>query len=194
MHYILYSIFYIPYSIKRGFTILEVIVAIFVLTVAVGGSFVLIQQTLIAASLAQSKLAAHYLAQEGIEIVRNIRDTNWLKQRSDELNFFWDTDIIPLELPLGESRDCIADYNDDGLSDFVEEKPLNLDDNGFYSYAYGDPTPFERKITITKLDLLETSYPDDYKLRVRVRVEWSERGRDHWVEASEDLYNWGGYY
>jgi len=129
VHYILYSIFYIPYSIKRGFTILEVIVAIFVLTVAVGGSFVLIQQTLIAASLAQSKLAAHYLAQEGIEIVRNIRDTNWLKQRSDELNFFWDTDIIPLELPLGESRDCIADYNDDGLSDFVEEKPLNLDDN-----------------------------------------------------------------
>jgi len=179
---------------NKGFTILEVIVAIFVLTVAVGGSFVLIQQTLIAASLAQSKLTAYYLAQEGIEIVRNIRDTNWLKQRSGELNFFWDTDIIPLELPLGESRDCIADYNDDGLSNFIEGTPLNLV-NGFYSYdASGDPTPFERKITITKLDLPGTSYADDYKLRVTVQVRWSERGRDHSVEASEDLYNWGGYY
>ena len=177
---------------NKGFTILEVIVAIFVLTVAVGGSFVLIQQTLVAASLNQSKLTAHYLAQEGIEIVRNIRDTNWLEQRYDP-NFFWDTDIIPLELLLGESRDCIADYNDGGLSNFIEGNPLNLDADGFYSYASGNPTPFERKITITKLDLPRTSYPNDYKLRVKVRVEWSERGRDHWVEASEDLYNWGGY-
>ncbi len=176
---------------KRGFTILEVIVAIFVLTVAVGGSFVLIQQTLIAASLAESKLTAHYLAQEGIEIVRNIRDTNWLEQRTD-FNFYWDT-YLAEGLEIGESRDYIVDYNDDRLKNF-ESNPLNLDEYGFYSYDVLDnPTPFKRKIRITKLTLdlpPLNSYPDDYRLLVTVQVEWSERGRNHSVEVSEYLYNW----
>jgi len=57
--------------------------AITVLTIAVGGSFALIQQTMVAASLNQSKLTAYYLAQEGIELVRNIRDSNWLEQRAN---------------------------------------------------------------------------------------------------------------
>lgn len=61
-----------------GFTILEVMIAIFVLTIAVGASYSLIQKTFIAISLTQSKLIASYFAQEGVENVRNARDTNWL--------------------------------------------------------------------------------------------------------------------
>ena len=67
---------------KNGFTILEAILAIFILTVAVFGSFSLIHQTLTGVSLNQSKLIAYYLAQEGVEIVKNIRDTNWLRERT----------------------------------------------------------------------------------------------------------------
>ena len=71
----------IKYKSKRGFTLLEVITAIFILTVGTGASFALIQQTLLASSLIEFKLIASYLAQEGIEIVRNIRDTNWLQEQ-----------------------------------------------------------------------------------------------------------------
>lgn len=67
---------------KNAFTILEVILAIFILTVAVFASFSLIQQTVVGVSLNQSKLIAYYLSQEGVEIVRNIRDTNWLNNRT----------------------------------------------------------------------------------------------------------------
>ena len=67
---------------KNAFTILEVILAIFILTVAVFASFSLIQQTVIGISLNQSKLIAYYLSQEGIENVRNIRDANWLNNRT----------------------------------------------------------------------------------------------------------------
>jgi hypothetical protein len=38
-------------------------------------------------SLNQSKLIAYYLGQEGIENIRNIRDTNWLNDRA------WDQGI-----------------------------------------------------------------------------------------------------
>jgi type II secretory pathway pseudopilin PulG len=65
---------------NRSFTLLEVILAIAVLTAATAGVFSLIIQTFASASLNQSKLVAAYLAQEGLEIIRNIRDSNWLAQ------------------------------------------------------------------------------------------------------------------
>ncbi len=68
----------LSYSKEKSFTILEVMIAIFVLTLAVGASYILIQKTFIASSLTQSKLVASYLAQEGIENIKNMRDSNWL--------------------------------------------------------------------------------------------------------------------
>ncbi|OGZ18127.1 MAG: hypothetical protein A2Z78_01365 [Candidatus Nealsonbacteria bacterium RBG_13_36_15] len=72
---------------SEGFTLLEVMMAIFVLTIAVGASYILIQKTFIASSLTQSKLVASHLAQEGVENVRNIRDTNWISANE------WNTGI-----------------------------------------------------------------------------------------------------
>lgn len=176
---------------KNSFTLLEVIIAITILTMAVGGSFILIQQTLIASSLNQSKLVAYYLTQEGIEIVRNIRDSNWLHQRSNP-SIPWDEGLAD-DLTIGQSQDFIADYRTQELNSFVDV-PLNLDiERVFYNYSPGDPTPFKRKISITKVDLLDTSDQEDYALKVLVQVEWSERGRNHSVEATEYIYNWYGY-
>ena len=64
---------------KNAFSLIELILAIFILTVAVFGSFALIQRIAIFAYASQTKLTAYYLAQEGIENVRNIRDNNWLQ-------------------------------------------------------------------------------------------------------------------
>ncbi|MDP2967308.1 MAG: hypothetical protein Q8N87_02775 [bacterium] len=86
-------------SNNKSFTILEVILAIFILTVAVFASFSLIQQTVVGVSLNQSKLIAYYLGQEGVENIRNIRDTNWLQGKDwlegipsspEEIVFFLD--------------------------------------------------------------------------------------------------------
>ena len=66
-------------AMKRGFTLVEVLVSIFIVTVGAGGAFSLVQKTLNFTTNAALQLEASYLAQEGIEIVRNIRDTNLLK-------------------------------------------------------------------------------------------------------------------
>ncbi len=164
---------------KEGFTIIEVMMAIFVLTVAVGGSFALIQQTLVSASINQQKLIAYYLAQEGIEIVRNIRDSNWLEKRSVP-DIPWD-DGISEDLPIDQSRKYLAAYNESELISFGDTV-LNLDEDGFYSYSPETPTRFKREITITKTDI------DSFK--VSVKIQWSERGRTHNVEVVDHLYNW----
>jgi len=176
---------------RKGFTLIEVILAISVLTIAVGGSFALIQQTLISAVLNQSELVASYLTQEGIEIVRNIRDNNWLEQRTVP-GTSWDDGLTVCQNP----NCCEGDYKTDippNLSslvsfsncDYNNLRYLNIDENGFYGYSGTTPTKFKRKINVTKTDA--------NTLEVSVDVQWQERGRAHSIKAQDYLYNWYGY-
>ena len=64
-----------------GFTILEVMIAVTVLTIGIFGSVGLISYTISQASNLENKVISTNLAQEGLEITRNIRDTNWIVGR-----------------------------------------------------------------------------------------------------------------
>lgn len=79
-------------SNKKGFTLLEVTTGTFLLTIGVLGVFALIQMIAAFTSSVSSQLTAVYLAQEAIENVRNIRDSNWLEQRY-EITVPWDEGI-----------------------------------------------------------------------------------------------------
>ena len=72
---------------NKGLTLIELVIAIFVISIGVVGTFGVLQKIVVSTSLSSSKLVAAYLAQEGIEIVRNIRDTNWVEGEA------WDNDI-----------------------------------------------------------------------------------------------------
>jgi hypothetical protein len=176
-------------SNSKSFTLLEVILAITVLTLAVGGSFILISQTIASVSVVQSKLIASYLAQEGIEVVKNIRDTNWLKIQP------WDQSL--------EEGDYEVDYDDFSLTecsspcDYGHDYNLHflkIPDQGFYNYDLGDPTIFKRKITISdKVDLDDPPDGEMDKLKVSVEVLWKEKGKIHSITSIEYLYNWTKY-
>ena len=153
---------------KNGFTLLEGIVAIFLVTVGIGGAYTLISQTISSAIISSQKLIASYLVQEGIEIVRNIRDTNWLEGNN------WNDGL--------SSGDWEADYKTQNLTQSYTGNFLNIDSEGFYSYSSGSPTIFKRKISI--------SPEGDDILKVIVVIEWQERGRTHQIRAQENLYNW----
>lgn len=79
-------------SLSKGFTLIETTLATFILSVGVLGVFGVIQMVSSFISGVSSKLEAVYLAQEGIENIRNIRDSNWLKQRSVPATL-WDQGI-----------------------------------------------------------------------------------------------------
>jgi len=160
---------------KRGFTLLEVILAVFVLTIAVSGAFALISQAFVMASLSQSKLIASYLAQEGIEIVKNIRDTNWLTQRTDS-DVLWYDGL--------DQGDWQIDYKGQRFDYGVYGNFLNDDSEGFYSYSAGRQTSFKRKISIIKTE------GDENNIKVVVEVSWRERNHNYQVRALEKLSNW----
>ena len=64
---------------NRGFTIIELMATMIIVTIGVVGAYSVVQQILAITSSASQRLTAAYLAQEGIELVRNIRDTNWVE-------------------------------------------------------------------------------------------------------------------
>lgn len=174
--------------VKNSFTILEVILAITVLTIAVSGSFILIIQTIGSISVIQSRLIASYLVQEGLEISRNIRDSNWLKNQDWDQNLEagdWEGDYLTLT-----SCPPPCQY-DNGL------RFLGIDGNGFYSYNYasGNEAIFKRKITFSDKEDLDKDLEKDPeekpdRLKVSVEVFWREKGQIRSLVAQEYLYNW----
>jgi prepilin-type N-terminal cleavage/methylation domain-containing protein len=169
--------------LQKGFTLIEVIVAIFVLTIGVIGILSLVNQTIISSQIISSRLVASYLAQEGIEIVKNIRDTNSLEIHKGLLTE--DQWIYGL---TGCESGCEADYNDSIL---VSANRYLKIDGGFYNYDSGNDTIFKRKITI--FDVVDLDVPPDEimdKMKVQVEVSWTERLRTYQVTAQENIYKW----
>lgn len=164
---------------NKGFTLLEVIAAIFVITVGMIGAMSAVQKTITLISVSSSRLTAVYLAQEGIEIVRNIRDGNWLEGRT--IDTPWDEGLNIC------SAGCEGDYTilagEDPVLSVYQDRKLRIDPiNGFFNYTTGGETKFKRKITI----ILDGS---DI-LKVLVEVNWVEREMPQTLSAQENLYKW----
>lgn len=152
---------------QKSFSLIEILIGFFLIFIGMTVVFSLIIQLIASSTFYSHKLIASYLCQEGIEIIRNIRDTNLVKRTR------WDEG-----LNIGNWE---ADYNDQSLSPY-SGKFLNIESSGFYGYGSGSPTIFQRKISIEK------SHSDI--LNVKVQVFWQEKGKIHKVEVAENFYNY----
>ena len=151
---------------KKGFSLLETMIAIGILVI---GSLAVYGQTArILGNLNQekTKFVASYLAQEGVEVVRNIRDTNWISGASSWVD----------GLDAGHYR---VQYNSTSLLPY-QDVVLNLDSSGFYSYDSGTATQFKREIIL--------SQPSADILKVVSKVTWP--GNQAVIQAEDFLYNW----
>jgi len=171
-----------------GFTLLEILIAIFILAVVTTGSFILIRQSVASVSQAQSKLIAAYLAQEGIEIVKNIRDTNWLTPGNTRDD--WDEGI-------NIGSDYQLDYQSlefpDANCSLGAENYLRYDGN-FYNCSSASGTnlntKFKRKISTSYKGFEFSQAYNDSVIRVISTVEWEERGTTKSIEVVGHLFNW----
>ena len=83
-----------------GFTLVETLVAISIFSVSILGIMSVLASGISHANYAKQKMIALYLAQEGIEYARNIRDTKVLFSVNNGWGEFRDTPIPP---PLAPS-------------------------------------------------------------------------------------------
>lgn len=151
-----------------GYTLLETVVAVAMLIGGVSVVYSTSANTLAHTYNNQHRLTASYLVQEGVEVVRNIRDQNWLDGAAD-----WRNGLDPGEWQV--------QYNSKNL-DACSGSPLLVSDNGLYNYSEGAETNFRRKVTIE-----HDSDPD--KIKVTVEVTWPRDGGNP-AQAVKFLYNW----
>ena len=78
-----------------GFTLLETLIALSVLSVGIMAAFTLSTANLNTARANYQRILAANLAREGVEFIRNVRDSNWLKIES---NVDCDTTVIGTQL------------------------------------------------------------------------------------------------
>lgn len=157
----------------KGFTLLEVILAIFVIFIGITGALALITFSISGVAINKSRIIASELTQEGMEVVRNIRDTNWLK------NVTWDSGLTDDNWRIQYNSQALIVFSDT----FIQK---NSDGyygyNGIGGFSGGSNTLFKRKITI---DHINTN-----QIKVISEVAWTERNRSFSVSAENRLYGW----
>ncbi|MBI4120577.1 MAG: prepilin-type N-terminal cleavage/methylation domain-containing protein [Parcubacteria group bacterium] len=172
----------------NGFTLVEAVVAVGVIAVGFTGSLILLAQSSAQATNLRSRTVAAQLAAEGIEIVRNIRDTNWLAGRGwrDGLN---------------DTATGLIDYNDAALSENADNASWCLNYvAGFYTHFASSPfdcnTFFKRHLEIRTLtddfspqQAPPVSPPVEY-IEVKSIVEWQERDQTKNITIVDELYDW----
>lgn len=165
---------------KKGFTLLEIIIALFIISVGMGGAMMIIPSLIIDFSISESRLTAAYLAQEGIEIVRNVRDGNWLQNEPWDQGFSVCNSGCEADHTYTNSPDpiflaCNAVVNPTGCTF------LRINSTNGYNYTSGDNTKFKRLITIT---------PQEEGIKVLVKVSWKDRGKNYDITVGDYLYDW----
>jgi len=158
---------------KNGFSILEIITAIFIIVTGLVGIMSLVIQNIQIQYINKNNLIASQLAQEGLELIRNKRDNNWLN------GIDWNDDLT--------AGYYINDYTRDinNVSGMEEARLQLKDDAGEELYLHDTDEPdsnFSRLITITE--------SDTEHINVSCRIEWQDRGNTYNYVADTVLYNW----
>lgn len=106
-------------SHRSGFTLIEVLAALFVLTMGIVAIVALLSRTASFTARVNSNLIASFLSQEGLEIARNTRDTNFLKIRKG-LSVQWNDGLAQGEQPQAPFQRTITVTQVQGNLDILE--------------------------------------------------------------------------
>jgi type II secretory pathway pseudopilin PulG len=168
---------------KMGFTVLESIVAIAILSLSISGAFSSVQQSFSQSIIARDEVKAFYLAQEAIEIIRNMRDTNQLINIKVGGNSWLDniTTACPFTT-AGTKNTCSVDATNFQITnvncggnghDWGSCPVLKQDPSTFlYGYTAGNNTIFKREIQIERAQ--NDTLGNPIEIAVTVRISWNE--------------------
>ena len=168
---------------NNGFTIVESLVAITILVLVITGAASAIQVGTSSYIFSKNQVIAFYLAQEGFEQIRNMRDENGLKNQN------WLTGISAISSdPCYFGNACIVDPVNSNVPTRCSAPgscPLLRQDvtTGLFGYNLAWPvTIFRREIILTQINADEIS--------VVVTIDWSKGLVNRQFKARENLLNW----
>ncbi|KKU09879.1 MAG: hypothetical protein UX61_C0006G0011 [Parcubacteria group bacterium GW2011_GWA2_46_7] len=155
---------------RKGFSLIETIVAATLVLTVFTSSYALINYTLVNINYIQNGLTALFLAQEGVELTIAQRDANWIANRSFDAGL---SDGV-----------YMTDYTGvfSRVNNPAENVPLRFSETEGYQYAGGNETSFYRTITVQKIRNIE--------LIVTSEISWTVRGHTFRASTETHLFDW----
>lgn len=174
---------------------METLIALSIFTVSVLGLMSVLSAGVSDTTYAKKKITATYLAQEGAEYIRNIRDTYTLYSATGQAG--WDAfngkvTGAGCHQPSGcyfDDRDLNYDNQVQPITGIAMTEcagscPSLLYDSGTgkYNYAIGADSGFIRKIQVLIISGNET--------KVSSSTYWTQNSGTYQITLSESLFNW----
>lgn len=159
----------------QGFTLIETIASLGVLLFGIVTSLTLMTATFSSSKETEQVLVVVNLAREGIELVRNIRDTE--SQGFSALSdgeWIIDADNFLLTIP--------AQFSGSEVITNCTNCTLKLSASNKYNHTLGTNTIFKRMVTITPVSVWEKEIISE--------VMWQDRGRTHTFLLEDHLTDW----
>lgn len=170
-------------TIRNGFTLIETLVAVSVISIGFVGALVLLAKSASQASILRQRVTGARLAEEGLEVVRNIRDSNWLR------NLGWRDG-------LADTGASVALVNYNSLSLDTSPSAASRDCLNYSGGFYVHPAAIESCNTPFKRHIELTTGPADPDLRgaqpliVASVVSWPEKAQTQTITVLDYLYDW----
>lgn len=173
----------------NGFTLVETLVAISILSISIMGTYIAVQHSLQASTIAKDQITAFYLAEEAIEFIKNIRDENtlhYIKNKStDWLNGITHNPTDPcyfgktctIDSPTKILTTCSGGF---GTCPNFNQNAIS----SLYGYSTGPnwvATNFKREIQLQK--------NSNDEVLTTILISWTNRGSPHSFQITEVLFN-----
>ena len=188
---------------KEGFTLLETLIAIFILTLALTGPIYISTLAIRSAVESRDSISAYYLAQEAIELVRNTRDEDSFAGKYGGDGFSKFTACNPYVGQQNPDVSCQITYNSDGsynVSACFRDScpPLKFNSDGINGVMYGveEGTLGTIDSKFTREIYIADKGAGNGPAEVTSIIKWKDKGRNKQFQLSEKIYNqkYGQYY
>lgn len=172
---------------RGGFTLIETMVGVAILASVLLGPVTVTTASIRRTAESSDRLTALYLAQEGTELIRLIRENNILKGAA------WNEGLPDGDYEFDFQNSALAADAVSQPPSFIGTSILFDSVTGAYGYTTGSPGKFTRKITvIAAIDNDPLGIPAADQMDISVVVSWQSQADlpNKTVQLQERLYNW----
>lgn len=180
---------------QKGFTFVEILIATLIISSSFVALFALNSSNVASGDLAQQRYVASNLAQEGIEVISNIRHTNWLQCSGDRDAWRGVGCNDGIDLSAGT---YLVQYDSDQDTDLIDasggtDTTLYRDSNNNYCHpsiscsGSADSSLYSRTVEIVDNP---NGCSNSVCFGVKSQVTWSFRGKNYDVTLYDVLFNW----
>lgn len=169
-----------------GFSLIETLVATAIIVMAAVGPLALAGTSLGQANYIKDQIVATFLAQEGLEIMRNIRDSQGIGTIKSLYDGSYPGNV---DCRFGNNSCTVSGTENDATTYIVTQcgtecLPLKYDPaNYLYQYREGNNSIFTRSVSIVELSSVDEEY------KIKSEVKWWRAGKSHTIRLTENLFD-----